>query len=239
MKEMCKRLRIPGVYEVYERIADEANGDGIGYEEYLIRVLEAEVESREKHNQIKRIKRAGFPTPKRIEELDVKVLPGDAQERFEEVKSLEFVEERRNVIMVGNSGTGKTHLSIALGMKACERGYTVLFKTAAGLINELKEAKGERELTRYAKVFRRYDLVIVDELGYISFDVEGAELLFQYLALRYEQKSTMITTNLPFSRWINIFKDRALTMALLDRLTHRAIVLNMNGKSYRRRNMEN
>ena len=150
---------------------------------------------------------------------------------------LKFLSENRNLILLGNSGTGKTHLATAIGIKACEEGYNVLFKTAAGLINELKEAKDEKQLVRYAKQFKKLDLVIIDELGYISFDIEGVELLFQYLAMRYETKSTLITTNLVFSEWIKIFHDKALTMALLDRITHNAVILNMSGRSYRRRDI--
>ncbi len=137
--------------------------------------------------------------------------------------------------MLGNSGTGKTHLATAMGIQACEKGYNVLFKTSAKLVNELKEARDERQLTKYAKIFEKYDMVILDELGYISFDTEGSELLFQYIAMRHETKSTVITTNLIFSDWIKTFHDTALTMALLDRITHNAIILNMNGESYRRR----
>ncbi|WP_269473947.1 ATP-binding protein [Athalassotoga saccharophila] len=122
----------------------------------------------------------------------------------------------------------------AIGIEACEKGYNVSFKTAAKLVNELKEAKDERQLTKYARIFEKYDMVILDELGYISFDTEGSELLFQYIAMRYEKKSTVITTNLIFSDWIKTFHDTALTMALLDRITHNAIILNMNGESYRR-----
>jgi DNA replication protein len=141
--------------------------------------------------------------------------------------------------MLGNSGSGKTHISTSIGIKACQEGYSVLFKTAARLINELKEAKNEKQLIKYARVFESYDLVILDELGYIPFDTEGSQLLFEYLSLRYESKSTIITSNLIFSEWIKIFQDKALTMALLDRLTHNAIILNMNGESYRRRKIEN
>ena len=135
--------------------------------------------------------------------------------------------------MIGNSGSGKTHIAISIGIKACERGLKVIFKTAAGLINELKEAKSQKQLLRFQKTWANVSVVIIDELGYLSFDLEGAELLFEYLALRYEQRSTIITSNLIFSEWIKIFKDQALTMALLDRITQNALILNMNGPSYR------
>lgn len=137
--------------------------------------------------------------------------------------------------MIGNSGTGKTHLAIATGILACEIGYSVFFRTAAGLINDLKEAKNEHRLSKLEKRFRKVDLVIIDELGYISFDGEGAELLFQFLALRYEHKATIITTNLTFSDWIEVFHDKAITAAILDRTTHHALILNMSGQSFRQR----
>jgi DNA replication protein DnaC len=231
---ICKRLKTPGIYGSYERIIRQAKQEKMGYIEFLFEILQSEVISREGKNMMRRIKKASFPTPKRFEELNEDKLPTNAREHINELKSLEFIEENKNIILLGNSGTGKTHLATAIGMKACEEGYNVLFKTAAGLINELKEAKDEKQLVKYAKQFKKLDLVIIDELGYISFDLEGAELLFQYLAMRYETKSTLITTNLIFSEWINIFKDKALTMALLDRITHNALIINMTGNSYRR-----
>ncbi|ACR79726.1 IS21-like element ISKol1 family helper ATPase IstB [Kosmotoga olearia] len=234
---LCKRLKTPGIFNSYERITRQAQQEGMSYIEFLLEILESEVQSRESRNIVKKIKRAGFPTPKRFEELNEAALPEDARKHLKELKSLKFLSENRNLILLGNSGTGKTHLATAIGIKACEEGYNVLFKTAAGLINELKEAKDEKQLVRYAKQFKKLDLVIIDELGYISFDIEGAELLFQYLAMRYETKSTLITTNLVFSEWIKIFHDKALTMALLDRITHNALILNMSGRSYRRRDI--
>ena len=233
IQEMCKRLRCPGIYQSYERIAKNYNVPE--YEKFLFEVLKAEIESREENNRIKRIKKAKFPVIKTFGELEKEELPDDAKNHLEKIKNLEFLKENRNLIMLGNSGTGKTHLAVAAGIEACNNGYTVLFKTAAGLINELKEAKNEKELTKYAKTFKKIDLLILDEMGYISFDLEGAELLFQYISMRYEVKSTIITTNLNFSNWIKIFKDKALTMALLDRITHNAIILDMNGYSYRRK----
>lgn len=234
---LCKRLKTPGIFNSYERITRQAQQEGMSYIEFLLEILESEVQSRESRNIVKKIKRAGFPTPKRFEELNEAALPEDARKHLKELKSLKFLSANRNLILLGNSGTGKTHLATAIGIKACEEGYNVLFKTAAGLINELKEAKDEKQLVRYAKQFKKLDLVIIDELGYISFDIEGAELLFQYLAMRYETKSTLITTNLVFSEWIKIFHDKALTMALLDRITHNALILNMSGRSYRRRDI--
>ena len=143
--------------------------------------------------------------------------------------------EKRNVLLIGNSGTGKTHLAIAAGVRACEQNYRVVFRTAASLVNEMIEARQDNQLSLLLRQFKKVDLLILDELGYISFDLAGSELLFQLLAARYETASTFITTNLSFSDWIKIFHDKSLTAAILDRITHRSLVLNMNGVSFRRR----
>jgi DNA replication protein DnaC len=234
LKELFKTLRIPKAYEAY--ISLNPNKE---LEDLISLILTNEIQSRLNNAIAKRIKNASFPTLKRFEELNIEYLPKDAQERLDELKSLQFIKSKKNLIMLGNSGSGKTHISTSIGIKACQEGYSVLFKTAARLINELKEAKNEKQLIKYARVFESYDLVILDELGYIPFDTEGSQLLFEYLSLRYESKSTIITSNLIFSEWIKIFQDKALTMALLDRLTHNAIILNMNCESYRRRKIEN
>jgi len=145
------------------------------------------------------------------------------------------VEERYNVIFIGNSGTGKTHLAIALGREACRQGYNVRFYTAAGLVNELITAQAEHSLAKLEKKWLKHDLVVVHELGYIPFSKTGAELLFQFFSLRYERGSLLITTNLKFEKWAEVFADAQLTTALLDQLTHRAIIIVTNGESYRSR----
>lgn len=231
IKDLCRRLRLPGIYLSYQTIAEEFTNP----EEYLVRILNTEVQSREASRRERAIHQAGFPAYKRFEDIKPDLLPSDGREYFERIRSLDFISENRNVILIGNSGTGKTHLAIAAGVSACENGYSVLFRTAAGLINDLKEAINELRLSKIEKKFRKTDLVIIDELGYISFDDEGAELLFQFLALRYEHKSTIITTNLTFSDWVNVFHDKAITAAILDRITHHAMILNMSGQSFRQR----
>lgn len=233
IQALCKRMKLPGVYGSYERITREAREQKITFSEYLIQILRSESESRDEKGILKRIHQAHFPTIKRFESLVEGRLAMEARDRLPELKKLDFLTNNQNLIMIGNSGSGKTHIAISIGIKACERGYKVLFKTAAGLINELKEAKNQKQLLRFQKTWASVGVVIIDELGYLSFDLEGAELLFEYLALRYEQKSTIITSNLIFSDWIKIFKDQALTMALLDRITQNALILNMNGPSYR------
>lgn len=233
IQALCKRMKLPGVYASYERITREARENKITFSEFLIQILRSESESRDEKGILKRIHNAHFPTLKRFESLEEEKLPKEARSRIPELKNLDFLTHNQNVIMIGNSGSGKSHLAISMGVRACEQGYKVVFKTAAGLINELKEAKSQKQLVRFEKTWASVSLVILDELGYLSFDLEGAELLFEFLALRYEQKSTVITSNLIFSDWIKIFKDKALTMALLDRVTQNAMILDMNGPSYR------
>ncbi|MBV1821123.1 IS21-like element helper ATPase IstB [Bacteroidales bacterium MSK.15.36] len=203
------------------------------YEELLKDIFVEAYDMRKENGRKNRIRNARFPYKKYLDELQVDYLPEDAKKRFKELKTLNFIEEGRNVILAGNPGTGKTHLSIGLGINACNKGYKVFFTTAATLINELKESRSEKKLYTFEKRFEKYDLIIIDELGYISFDKEGSELLFTFLSLRAERKSTIITTNLSFDRWNEIFNDAVLTAALIDRMTHKSYVINMNGDSYR------
>jgi len=238
VEEACKRLRLPTLAHSYRRILQRYETDLLKrkrLEEILEELLWSEIEGREIKAKIKRIREAQFSQIKRFEELEESALPSDAQARLTSLKKLEFLEKNQNLILIGGAGTGKTHLSISCGVAACERGYRVCFRTAAHLVNELKESKSQKHLLSLNKRNEKTDLLILDELGYISFDKEGAELLFAHLAARYETRSTIITTNLNFSDWNQIFQEEALTIAILDRLTQNALILNMNGESYRRK----
>jgi len=231
LQDYCKNLHISTVYSVY----DEKYAKNPEVTNFLKDALSAEFHSRKINRQMKALKQAGFPTVKRFEDLNIDALPEDGRRSIPDLQSLEFLKERKNLILIGNSGTGKTHCAIATGVHACLHEYKVLFRTAAMLINELYEAKKQNRLSFVIKKMKLADLLIIDELGYISFDLEGAELLFQLLAARYETQSTMVTSNLMFSEWVRIFHDKTLTAALLDRITHRALILNMSGTSFRRR----
>jgi DNA replication protein DnaC len=173
-----------------------------------------------------------------VEDLDGRALPSDARKKLPVLRTLDFVHTGQNVILAGNPGTGKTHLAIGLGIAACWADYKVLFTTVPTLITQLQESRSAHRLRAYQNKFETYDLVICDEFGYISFDKAGAELLFTHLSLRAGRKATIITTNLAFDRWQELFGDPVLTAALVDRLTHKAYCVNMTGDSYRLKETE-
>jgi len=233
IKEISKRVSLPGVRRYLVEEIKEANMKNLSYEEFLYDLLLKESDLRLESGKKNRIRLANFPYRKYLEELSIEDLPPDARKRLKVLKSLDFIENGQNVILAGSPGTGKTHLAIALGVKACMAGYKVLFATVPLLINQLKESRSEKTLIKLEGKFEKYDLVIADELGYISFDKEGSELLFTHLSLRAGRKSTIITTNLSFERWNEIFSDSVMTAAMIDRLTHKSYILNMNGSSYR------
>ena len=233
IKEITKQVRLPGVRRYLADEIKEANMKDLSYEDFLYNLLLKEYDLRLENSKKNRIRLAGFPYRKYLEELSITDLPPDARKRFKVLTSLDFIEDGQNVILAGSPGTGKTHLAIALGIKACMAGYRVLFATIPLLINQLKESRSEKILRRLESNFEKYDLVIADELGYISFDKEGSELLFTHFSLRAGRRSTIITTNLSFERWDEIFSDSVMTAAMIDRLTHKSYILNMNGNSYR------
>lgn len=234
--DICKELRLPSIRKM---VQDESNfkSPNQAYE-VLLQVLLQEKNDRLVRAKQNRVRAANFPQKKILEELVVGALPEQAQQKLPHLKSLDFIKEDQNVILTGSPGTGKSHIAIGLGMEACLAGYRVFFATVPSLINQLKEHRSERTLRSFELKFEKYDLVILDELGYISFDKEGAELLFSHLSLRAGRKSTIITSNLSFLKWQEIFHDPVLTAALTDRLTHKSHVINMVGPSFRLRETE-
>lgn len=233
IEQFAAYLKMPILKSGYREAIQEANQKELSYDHFLWELLQKECDRRQENAKQDRVRRASFPYKKYLEDIIVEDLPEDAQRKFKTLSSLDFVETGQNVIMAGNAGTGKTHLAIGLGVKACLAGYKVLFATVPSLINQLKESRSEKTLRAFENKFEKYDLVIADELGYISFDKEGSELLFTNLSLRAGRKSIIITTNLSFERWDEIFLDPVLTAAMVDRLTHKAYIVNMNGNSYR------
>lgn len=234
--QLCKDLRLPSIRKMIKDESEFKNPKQAF--EVLLQVLEQEKSDRFIRAKQNRIRSANFPQKKILEELVEEALPEQAQQKLSLLKTLEFIKEGQNIILAGSPGTGKTHIAIGLGMEACLAGYRVFFATIPSLINQLKESRSERTLRSFELKFEKYDLVIIDELGYISFDKEGAELLFTHLSLRAGRKSTIITSNLSFMKWQEIFHDAVLTAALTDRLTHKSHVINMNGPSFRMRETE-
>ena len=224
---------MPAFRRDYKDLAMEAARERLDYEDYLVKLMEREYDLRLENRKKAQIRNAQFPSRMYLSDLDRSQLPPAAREKLPILERLDFITSAQNVILAGNPGTGKTHIAIGLGLKACMQGYKVLFTTVHRLLTQLRESHAERTLRQVEAQFEKYDLVICDEFGYVSFDKQGAELLFNHLSLRTGRKSTIITTNLGFDRWEEIFGDPVLTAALVDRLTHKAYLIDMNGESYR------
>lgn len=230
---MTKQLRMPALAKQYRSLAREAEERNLRYEEYLLALLEVEVQTREENQRQRRLKQASFPVQKTLDTYDFSMMPSLNKNRFLTLAMGEFVERKENIIFLGNSGTGKTHLATGLGIEMIQIGYKVKFITATELVEELLMANQEHKLGTLEKKWLKYDVIIIDELGYVPFSKIGAELLFQFFSSRYERASVIITTNLEFTEWTSLFGDEKMTAALLDRLTHRAHIHLLNGESYR------
>lgn len=228
----CKELKLPGLRAAHRELAREAAEKGIAPAAFLLSCLEQERISRHRRRLAMRLRAARFPQPKTLAEFDFELIPQLPKTRVLQLADGHFVAAKENVICLGPSGTGKTHIAIALGMAAIEAGYRVRFIRAVTLAQELLAAQQDVRLNRYLKGWAKFDLVICDELGYLRLG-PGAPLFFQFIAERYETGSLIVTSNLEFSRWEEVFGDAALTTALLDRITHRAHILVFNGESYR------
>jgi DNA replication protein DnaC len=217
----------------WEKLAREATAKNEAYESYLLRLTEAEVTTRSANALAARIHAAGFPVMKDFDTFDFAAIPSLSKQKVLELARGQWVEEHSNCCLIGNAGTGKTHIAIALGLAICRLGKRVRFVTAANLVTQLEEAQQQHRLDRLLTQLDRLDLLIIDELGYLSFSRGGAELLFQVFADRYEKRSVLVTSNLAFSEWGSVFQGDRMTAALLDRLTHRCEIFEMNGESYR------
>ncbi len=228
-----KRLRLPVMAQNYARLSEEAAANNQTYPDYLLTLIEGEVTQREENTQKLRIAKARFPVIKTLDSFEFSAIPSLNKALVLELSRGGYIEKRENIVFIGSYGTGKTHLAISLGVCACHQGKKVRFYTAAGLINDLLEAQAQLRLGKQEASLARYDLIILDELGFVPFSKEGAEALFTFCSGRYERGSMIITTNLDFARWKEIFGDEALTGALLDRLTHQCHIIEMNGDSYR------
>ena len=228
----AKQLKIPSFAE-YQEVLRQADPSE-GFADLLLELMKMETVSRQENQNRRRLKSAGFPYLKTMEEFDCSQLSEGVSPLFlKELSSCQFVQNKQNVIMIGNPGRGKTHLAIALGLKACAQGYNVLFKNAATLSTDLCEAKDNYHLGKLERTLAKADLLILDELSYLSFNRHQSELLFKVISDRSEKSSTIVTTNLPFSKWTDLFENTTMVAALIDRLTFRSHVLDMNGDSYR------
>lgn len=222
----AKQLRTP-TFNHYGDVIRQLGPDQ-GYEDFLIALMKLELDSRMDSSQRRKIRTAGFPYLKTMDELDCSRFEHLNEAFIRELASCDFVSKRQNIVMIGNPGTGKTHLSIALGIKACMQGMNVKFYTAANLSNELIEAQEYKKLTKLEKQVAKAELLIVDELSYLTFNRHQSELLFKVIADRSERQSVIVSTNLRFSDWVTMFENTTMVTALIDRLTFRSHVLNMN-----------
>ena len=233
LEHHLKSLKLPSILREYAAMAQVCAKDRSDYPEYLLRLTERELLDREQRAAQRRIRDARFPVIKTLESFDFAAQPSINQALIRELMSGQYLQNKENVLLIGNPGTGKSHLASALGHSACAQGYRVRFYTTTGLVTELLEQREERNLQRLLRQLQRQHLLILDELGYVPFSKPGAELLFDVVSRAYERTSLIVTTNLPFEQWTEVMGSQRLTGALLDRLTHRVHILEANGESYR------
>jgi len=228
-----KILKLPTFQREYQKLARLCATEGVDHVGYLFRLSEREMIERDRRKVERRIKAAKFPVVKSLDSFDFAAIPKLNKMQVLELARCEWIERRENVIALGPSGTGKTHVALGLGLAACQKGLSVGFTTAAALVSEMMEARDERRLLRFQKQMAAYQLLILDELGFVPLSKTGAELLFELISQRYERGATLITSNLPFDEWTETLGSERLTGALLDRITHHVNILEMNGDSYR------
>jgi DNA replication protein DnaC len=233
LQHYLKKLRLPTFLSEYAKLAQQCAAGNKNHIQYLLRLSELELIDRERRMIERRIKAAKFPANKSLDSFEFKVIPSLNKVLTIELARGEFIDRRENIIALGPSGTGKTHIALGLGLAACQQGKKVRFITASALVHELIEAVDERRLQRLQKQLVSQDLLIIDELGFVPLSKTGAELLFEVISQRYERGSIIITSNLPFDEWTEIFGADRLTGAILDRLTHHVNILEMNGESFR------
>ena len=232
IKIYARQLRIPS-FNGYENIIRQLTPQD-GYDKFLCELMKLELSQRQEAGQRRRIKKAGFPIMKTLDEFDYTRLEHVSESFIWEIAACDYIKKRQNIVMIGNPGAGKTHLSIGLGMKACYAGFNTRFYTAMNLANELAEALQFHRLSKFEKNLAKIDLLIIDELSYLTLNRHQSEMLFQVISERSERASIIVTTNLEFSRWTELFENEIMVAALIDRITFRSHILNMNVKdSYR------
>ena len=217
LEHYLKQLRLPTMLREFPKLSEQCAKEGATFEQFLLRLVEQEMMDRERRATERRIKAARFPVSKSLETYDFPAIPSLNKKLVVELARCEWIGRRENVLALGNSGTGKTHIGLALGLAACQQGFRVRFTTAASLVHELIEAKDERRLLRFQKNLARQELLIVDALGFVPLSKSGAEMLFEVFSQRYERSSSWVTSNLPFAEWTEVMGSERLTGALLDR----------------------
>lgn len=230
-----RALKMPGALRTYRQLAEEAESQGLTYLAFLEELLDHEAQNRQANQIAQRLRDARFPSAKSLDTFDFTAVPNLSRQAVMNLRRGDFVRERENVLFLGPSGLGKTHLGMALGQALIHYGLRTRFTTAARLMDDLLGAQRRGELAKVLRFWERYDLVMLDEIGYVPLTPEGARLLFQFFAESYERRSLLVTSNLNFSRWVDVFGDSTMTAALLDRLTHRAHIFTLEGESYRLR----
>ena len=228
ISEVASELKLSYLREFHKELIDESKQLHLNNEEFLQLFLERELLRRKNNGIERRLRNAKFTNKKFIEDFDKTKYSIELQQKFDILESLEFIDNKENVILMGTPGSGKTHYATALGIKACMNGKSVLYKSVPNLVIELQESMSRNQITMYKRKFEKYDIVILDELGYVSFDKSGCEILFNLLSSRNDKGSIILTTNLSWERWEEIFKDTMLTGAMVDRLAHRAHIMDMS-----------
>ncbi|MGL4483714.1 MAG: IS21-like element helper ATPase IstB [Anaerovoracaceae bacterium] len=234
IKEMAKELKLAYLFHNKEDFQKEMKQLGLEGEDLISELLSRELARRKENGIANRIRYARFTNKKYMEDFKKEKYDKELRDKFKHLETLKFIDNKENIILMGSPGCGKTHYATALGIKACFAGKKVIFSSVPNLVLELQEAMSLNQITQYKRKFENYDVVILDELGYVSFDKSGCEILFNLLSNRNDKGSIIITTNLSFERWAEVFKDTMLTGAIIDRLAHRAHILDMTREiSYR------
>jgi DNA replication protein DnaC len=233
LETYLKKLRLPTFLHNYARFAEDAARESLDYERFLLALAEQEVLQRQENQRRRRIQGARFPVHKELADFDFSCVSSLSKQRVLDLARGAYIDKAEPIILVGNPGLGKSHVATGLALAACRQGHRVRFYTTAGLVNELILAQDEHRLSKFMASVLKHQLIVLDELGFIPFSTTGAQLIFQFCSTLYERVAMVVTTNLRFAHWVQVFGDESLTAALLDRLTHKAHILEFVGESYR------